>query len=360
MNCACAQPTSCARRALYSSCGLTAKALLIPTLTRDERTHTHESRRDWRPPTQQAINLQKGRITTHSLNGFKSKELKHKREKEIVTHMHKHKMRRKRKSMALTCQSCGLYLQHLIIISIILALLTRISNCQTTATTQQERTGSLKIDPTSGAYSGLTFTFDPARLEGRQLEQRLHFEHWLSVMRESSSLLYESLAGRAHLSEVRVLIPYKWRSLEWPVAHKSSTVMTNRRLRYVDSDVIVGPEGKSHTNCLIVFAECFLRNIFLSLSHFGELISSFKQHARRASSFYFYLRGITTTTTRAARVSLAMTHTHALDWIARVIAQQHAHTHTEFTCNKFAQVMQEKSFLSLSCCLSTGRKEKRK
>lgn len=100
----------------------------------------------------------------------------------------------------------------------------------------------LSFDPDTNSYSGLTFTFDP-RLERRV--EWLHFEHWLSVMQHSSSLLYEALNGRAHLAEVRVLIPYRWRQMEWPVLHKpGSPIIMNRRLRYADADVLVGFEGK--------------------------------------------------------------------------------------------------------------------
>lgn len=101
---------------------------------------------------------------------------------------------------------------------------------------------ALKFEPESNAYSGLTFTFDP-RL-GKRVEW-LHFEHWLAIVQHSSSLLYEALNGRAHLAEVRVLIPYKWRQVEWPILHKPGVpIMMNRRLRYADSDVVVGFEGK--------------------------------------------------------------------------------------------------------------------
>lgn len=101
---------------------------------------------------------------------------------------------------------------------------------------------ALKFDPETNSYSGLTFTFDP-RL-GKRVEL-LHFEHWLSIVQQSSALLYETLNGRAHLAEVRVLIPYKWRQFEWPVLHKpGSPIIANRRLRYADSDIVVSSEGK--------------------------------------------------------------------------------------------------------------------
>lgn len=105
----------------------------------------------------------------------------------------------------------------------------------------------MRFEPDSGAYTGLTFTFDP-RLERRALEW-LHVEHWQSIMQTSSAMLYESLGGRAHLAEVRVLIPYKWRALDWPLMQKpGSPVMTNRRVRYADSDVVVGFDGKYSNN----------------------------------------------------------------------------------------------------------------
>lgn len=102
---------------------------------------------------------------------------------------------------------------------------------------------AIKFNLDTNSYSGLTFTFDP-RLDKRV--EWLHFEHWLSIMQHSSSLLYDALNGRAHLAEVRVLIPYKWRQFSWPVLHKPGVpIITNRRLRFSDSDVIVGFEGKS-------------------------------------------------------------------------------------------------------------------
>lgn len=101
---------------------------------------------------------------------------------------------------------------------------------------------ALSFDQQSNSYSGLTFTFDP-RLE-RRLEF-LHAEHWNQIMQQSSSMLYSALNGRAYLNEVRVLIPYKWRHLEWPLLHKpGSPIMVNRRLRYSDADILVGFEGK--------------------------------------------------------------------------------------------------------------------
>lgn len=103
-------------------------------------------------------------------------------------------------------------------------------------------TSGLRFSPETNAYSGLTFTFDP-RLDKRV--EWLHFEHWLSIMHQSSELLHEALNGRAHLGEVRVLIPYKWRHVQWPVLNKpGAPIIMNRRLRYTDSDVIVGFEGK--------------------------------------------------------------------------------------------------------------------
>lgn len=105
-----------------------------------------------------------------------------------------------------------------------------------------EPQSGLRFDPETNSYAGLTFTFDP-RLD-KQLEW-LHFEHWLSIMQHSSSLLFEALNGRAHLAEVRVLIPYRWRQAGWPVLHKpGSPIIMNRRLKFADSDVIVGFEGK--------------------------------------------------------------------------------------------------------------------
>ena len=125
----------------------------------------------------------------------------------------------------------------------------RLVQVQATQAVPSER--MLKFDPMTSSYSGLTFTFDP-RLD-KQVE-RLHFDHWLSIMQQSSSLLYDSLNGRAHLAEVRVLIPYKWRQFEWPVLHKpGSPIITNRRLRYADSDVIVGHEGKSIVPVSLLF-----------------------------------------------------------------------------------------------------------
>lgn len=107
----------------------------------------------------------------------------------------------------------------------------------------------LKFEPESNSYSGLTFTFDP-RLDKRV--EWLHFEHWLSIMQQTSALLYESLNGRAHLNEVRVLIPYKWRQNVWPVLHKPGVpIIINRRLRYSDSDVIVGFEGKFFSHLVV-------------------------------------------------------------------------------------------------------------
>lgn len=110
------------------------------------------------------------------------------------------------------------------------------------ATLATSGNSGLRFEPETNSYSGLTFTFDP-RLDKRV--EWLHFEHWLSIMQHSSSLLYEALNGRAHLAEVRVLIPYKWRQAEWPVLHKPGVpIITNRRLQFADSDVIVGFEGK--------------------------------------------------------------------------------------------------------------------
>lgn len=115
-----------------------------------------------------------------------------------------------------------------------------IMSCFQVAAGQQS---GLRFNQDSNSYSGLTFTFDP-RLDKRGLEW-LHFEHWLSIMQSSSALLYDSLNGRAHLNEVRVLIPYKWRSFEWPVIHKPGIpIIQNRHLLYRDSDVIVGFEGE--------------------------------------------------------------------------------------------------------------------
>lgn len=110
------------------------------------------------------------------------------------------------------------------------------------AATPESGDSAIRFNPADGSYSGLTFTFDP-RLDKRV--ELLHFEHWLSIMEHSSSLLYEALNGRAHLAEVRVLIPYKWRQFQWPVLHKPGVpIIMNRRLRFSDSDVIVGFEGK--------------------------------------------------------------------------------------------------------------------
>jgi len=111
------------------------------------------------------------------------------------------------------------------------------------STTNGHPDTGIRFDPEASAYSGLTFSFDP-RLDKQQVE-RLHFDHWHSIMHQSSSLLYEVLNGRAHFAEVRVLIPYKWRNFEWPVLHKpGSPIIANRRLRFSDSDVIVGQDGK--------------------------------------------------------------------------------------------------------------------
>lgn len=111
---------------------------------------------------------------------------------------------------------------------------------------QQPNESNLKFDPQTSSYQGLTFAFDP-RLD-KQVEQRLHFDHWQQIMQQSSSLLYDSLNGRAHLAEVQVLIPFKWRQLSAelrPVLYKpGAPIITNRRLRFTDSDVIVGSEGK--------------------------------------------------------------------------------------------------------------------
>lgn len=110
------------------------------------------------------------------------------------------------------------------------------------ATSGSGADSAIKFNLDTNSYSGLTFTFDP-RLDKRV--EWLHFEHWLSIMQHSSSLLYDALNGRAHLAEVRVLIPYKWRQFSWPVLHKPGVpIITNRRLRFSDSDVIVGFEGK--------------------------------------------------------------------------------------------------------------------
>lgn len=102
--------------------------------------------------------------------------------------------------------------------------------------------GSTRFDPISNGYSGFTFTFDP-RLDKRV--EMLHFEHWLSIIQQTSQLMHETLSGRAHLASIQVLIPYKWRHNEWPVIHKPGVpIMSNRLLKYADSDVIVGFEGK--------------------------------------------------------------------------------------------------------------------
>lgn len=117
-----------------------------------------------------------------------------------------------------------------------------LSACLVLAGATRASSSSVRFEPESNAYHGLTFTFDP-RLDKRV--EWLHFEHWLSLMQHSSSLLYEALNGRAHLAEVRVLIPHKWRHSEWPVMHKpGQPIMMNRRLRYADADVLVGFEGK--------------------------------------------------------------------------------------------------------------------
>lgn len=130
-----------------------------------------------------------------------------------------------------------------IVTSIALMAMLAFTLMTTTATTAQRPDSGIHYEPTTGAYSGLTFSFDP-KLDKQQVE-RLHFEQWHSIMHQASSLLYESLNGRAHLAEVRVLIPYKWRHFEWPVLHKpGSPIIANRRLSYSDSDVIVGLEGK--------------------------------------------------------------------------------------------------------------------
>lgn len=127
----------------------------------------------------------------------------------------------------------------------LLALALSLSQAGQTAASAPE--SGLKFDPDTNSYSGLTFTFDP-RLDKRV--EWLHFDHWQALLQHSSGLLYEALNGRAHLAEVRVLIPYKWRQLEWPVPHKPGVpIMTNRRLRYADSDVVVGFEGKFLCEC---------------------------------------------------------------------------------------------------------------
>lgn len=113
---------------------------------------------------------------------------------------------------------------------------------QTTTASNNRPTSGIKFSPDTNAYSGLTFSFDP-RLDKRV--EWLHFEHWLSIMHQSSELLHESLNGRAHLGEVRVLIPYRWRNVQWPVLNKpGAPIIMNRKLRYTDSDVIVGFDGK--------------------------------------------------------------------------------------------------------------------
>lgn len=101
---------------------------------------------------------------------------------------------------------------------------------------------SARFDPISNGYSQLTFTFDP-RLDRRV--ELLHFEHWLSIMQHTSSLMHEALAGRAHLASIQVLIPYKWRHYEWPLLQKpGAPIMSNRLIKYAHSDVIVGFEGE--------------------------------------------------------------------------------------------------------------------
>lgn len=101
---------------------------------------------------------------------------------------------------------------------------------------------SLRFDPSSNAYHALTLSFDP-RLDKRA--ESLQFEQLVSLMQQTSGLMYQSLGGRAHLAAVQVLVPYKWRRSEWPSLHRpGAPVMSNRRLKFADSDVIVGFEGE--------------------------------------------------------------------------------------------------------------------
>jgi len=113
-----------------------------------------------------------------------------------------------------------------------------------------ERLSSLQLNQETNAYTGLTFAFDPrlAQLEtnGSELAAaEIQFSRWLDIMQRSSALLYESLAGRAYLAEVRVLLPYRWLAKEWPLVQKPAGLTAwNRRLRYASADVLVGFEGK--------------------------------------------------------------------------------------------------------------------
>lgn len=137
---------------------------------------------------------------------------------------------------------------HLLSLASVASLVLLVSHIGGDATSES----SIRFDPISNAYSGITFTFDP-RLDKRV--EWLHFEHWLSIMQQTSSIMHQSLAGRAHLGSVQVLIPYKWRQYEWPLLHKPGVpIISNRRLKYSDSDIIVGFEGKS-------FSEYFLWEI---------------------------------------------------------------------------------------------------
>lgn len=121
-------------------------------------------------------------------------------------------------------------------------LLVGLASAALAAAGQLEQT--LKFEPTSNSYSGLTFTFD-ARLD-KQVQQRLDFEHWQALMLQASSLLHDSLNGRAHLAEVRVLIPHKFPfDVTWPALQKLGLpIAKSRRLRHADADVLVGHEGK--------------------------------------------------------------------------------------------------------------------
>lgn len=184
-------------------------------------------------------------VTRHQMTTQHLKN-RHQRTSLIKTHQHNHCQSISQTLLPKCCQLN--WVRHFlsiiatIIVASMLTLAATTSSALLATGTGQPESG-LRYDPDTSAYSGLTFSFDP-RLDQQQVE-RLHFDHWLSIMHQASSLLYESLNGRAHFAEVRVLIPYKWRNFEWPVLHKpGSPIIVNRRLRFSDSDVVVSQEGK--------------------------------------------------------------------------------------------------------------------
>jgi hypothetical protein len=170
-----------------------------------------------------------------------------------------------------------------------LAAITLISSTIRGAHSAQPNESNLRFDAQTSSYQGLTFTFDP-RLD-KQVEQRLHFEHWLSIMQQSSSLLYESLNGRAHLAEIKVLIPFKWRQLSAelrPVLYKpGAPVITNRRLRFTDSDVIVGFEGKSSRTTMMPVARLGWASVPHTHTHKHKLAQSAWHIPRKAARLHY-------------------------------------------------------------------------